>query len=93
MLFSGTIIILMTHHFINFNIFRSISFTSRKEARIRKDFVHPGEYTLLIAPLKTITALTINISILPVTHKGAGNPYWRPRPVKKDPQRNLFNVP
>jgi len=72
---------------------QSISFTSRKEARIRKDFVHPGEYTLLIAPLKTITALKINISILPVTHKGAGNPYWRPRPVKKDPQRNLFNVP
>jgi hypothetical protein len=72
---------------------QSISFTSRKHARIRKDFVHPGEYTLLIAPLRNINALTINISILPVTHKGAGNPYWRPSPVKKDSQRKTFSVP
>jgi len=63
---------------------QSISFTSRKYARIRKDFVEPGEYTLLFSPLKDIEALTINISILPVTHKGAGNSYWRPSPIKKD---------
>ena len=74
--------------------FRSISFTSRKYARVRKDFVHPGEYTLLIAPLQNINALTINISILPVTHRGAGNSHWRPDPVKKD--SNTFfdlNIP
>lgn len=72
---------------------QSISFTSRKYARIRKDFVHPGEYTLMIAPLQNIDALTINISILPITHKGAGNSYWRPPPLKKDSQRKTFSVP
>jgi hypothetical protein len=66
---------------------QSISFTSRKYARIRKDFISPGEYTLLIAPLQNIDALTINISILPITHEGAGNSHWRPDPNKKDSQQ------
>jgi len=67
---------------------QSISFTSRKYARIRQDFVHPGEYTLLIAPLQNIDAITINISVLPVTHKGAGNSFWRPRPTTEEPNRS-----
>lgn len=69
---------------------QSISFTSRKYARIRKDFVEPGEYTLMFAPLKNIEALTINISILPVTHKGAGNSYWRPAPIRKDSNQSII---
>jgi hypothetical protein len=72
---------------------QSISFTSRKYPRIRKDFISPGEYTLLIAPLQNIDALTINISILPITHEGAGNSYWRPDPNKKESQQQQISIP
>lgn len=70
---------------------QSISFTSRKYARIRKDFISPGEHTLLIAPLQNMDGITINISILPVTHRGAGNSYWRPDPSENDTQN--LNIP
>jgi hypothetical protein len=66
---------------------QSISCTSRKYARKRKDFISPGEYTLLIAPLQNMDGITINISILPITHEGAGDSYWRPDPKKKDSQQ------
>ena len=71
--------------------FRSISFTSRKYARIRKDFISPGEHTLLIAPLQNMDGITINISILPVTHRGAGNSHWRPDPSENATQN--LNIP
>ena len=74
-------------------LIRSISFTSRKYARIRKDFISSGEYTLLIAPLQNMDGLTINTSILPITHKGAGNSYWRPDPNKEESPNIKFNIP
>ena len=62
---------------------RSISFTSRKYAKLRKDSVAPGEYTLLILPSQDISGITINVSILPTAHIGAGNALWRPPPAEK----------